>query len=29
MGLPLDEPEIAAHRYYSLTADQVRVAFEK
>jgi zinc protease len=29
MGLPLDEPEIAAHRYYSLTADQVRVAFAK
>jgi zinc protease len=29
MGLPLNEPEIAARRYYSLTADQVRIVFAK
>ena len=29
LGLPLDEPIRAAQRYYSLTADQVRAAFEK
>ncbi len=29
MGLPLNEPEVAAGRYYSLTADQVRAAFAK
>ena len=29
MGLPLDEPTRAAQRYYALTADQVRAAFEK
>ena len=29
IGLPLDEPSLAAHRYYSLTADQVRTAFAK
>ncbi len=29
MGLPLDEPSLAAHRYYALTADQVRTAFAK
>lgn len=29
MGLPLNEPELAAHRYFSLTADQVRLAFAK
>jgi zinc protease len=28
-GLPLDEPIQAAHRYYNLTADQVRAAFAK
>ena len=28
-GLPLDEPILAARRYYSITADQVRAAFEK
>ena len=29
MGLPLDEPVIAAHKYLALTADDVRKAFEK
>jgi zinc protease len=29
VGLPLDEPIRAAQRYYTLTAEQVRVAFEK
>jgi zinc protease len=29
VGLPLDEPIRAAQRYYALTADQVRAAFEK
>ena len=29
IGLPLDEPMRAAQRYYALTADQVRAAFEK
>jgi zinc protease len=29
IGLPLDEPIIAAKRYYELDADQVRVAFAK
>ena len=29
MGLPLDEPIRAAKRYYDLTADQVRAAFQK
>jgi zinc protease len=29
VGLPLDEPTRAAERYYALTADDVRVAFEK
>ena len=29
VGLPLDEPTRAAQRYYALTADQVRTAFEK
>ncbi|MGH9616675.1 MAG: M16 family metallopeptidase [Acidobacteriaceae bacterium] len=29
IGLPLDEPELAARRYFSLTADQVRAAFAK
>ncbi len=29
VGLPLDEPARAAQRYYSLSADQVRAAFEK
>jgi zinc protease len=28
-GLPLDEPIRAAQRYYAITADQVREAFEK
>jgi len=28
-NLPLDEPHRAAQRYYDLTADQVRAAFEK
>ncbi len=28
-GLPLDEPMRAAQRYYALTADEVRAAFEK
>ena len=29
VGLPLDEPIRAAQRYYAITADQVRAAFEK
>jgi len=29
MGLPLDEPIRAAQKYYSLTAAEVRAAFEK
>ena len=29
MGLPLDEPEVAAKLYFSMTADQVRAAFAK
>lgn len=29
LGLPLDEPTRAAQRYYALTADDVRAAFEK
>ncbi|MFY9728940.1 MAG: pitrilysin family protein [Bryobacteraceae bacterium] len=29
MGLPLDEPIRAAQRYYALSAEQVRAAFEK
>jgi zinc protease len=29
MGLPLDEPLRAAKQYFSMTADQVRAAFEK
>lgn len=29
IGLPLDEPTRSAQRYYALTADQVRAAFEK
>jgi zinc protease len=29
IGLPLDEPTIAAHHYVALTADQVRAAFRK
>jgi zinc protease len=29
MGLPLDEPVIAAHKYMALTADDVRKAFER
>jgi zinc protease len=29
IGLPLDEPILAAQRYYSLSADEVRAAFEK
>ncbi len=29
VGLPLDEPIRAAQRYYAITADQVRTAFEK
>ena len=29
VGLPLDEPIRAAQRYYSLSADEVRAAFEK
>lgn len=29
MGLPLNEPALAAQHYFSLTGDQVRVAFEK
>jgi zinc protease len=29
MGLPLDEPILAAQRYYELSADQVRAAFSR
>jgi zinc protease len=29
IGLPLDEPIRAAKEYFSMTADQVRAAFEK
>jgi zinc protease len=29
MGLPLDEPARAAQKYYAMTADQIRAAFEK
>jgi len=29
MGLPLDEPHRAAQKYYAMTADQIRTAFEK
>jgi zinc protease len=29
MGLPLDEPHRAAQKYYAMTADQIRSAFEK
>jgi zinc protease len=29
MGLPLDEPHRAAEKYYAMTADQIRSAFEK
>jgi zinc protease len=29
MGLPLDEPVLAAKRYYAMTAEEVRVAFAK
>jgi len=29
IGLPLDEPERAAKRFYDLTADDVRSAFAK
>jgi zinc protease len=29
IGLPLDEPEHAAHQYFQMTADQVRQAFAK
>jgi zinc protease len=29
LHLPLDEPARAAQRYYALTADDVRKAFEK
>jgi zinc protease len=29
LGLPLDEPVRAAQRYYALSADEVRAAFEK
>jgi zinc protease len=29
IGLPLDEPARAAQRYYALTADDIRAAFEK
>ncbi|HTX39612.1 MAG TPA: pitrilysin family protein [Bryobacteraceae bacterium] len=29
VGLPLDEAHLAAERYYAITADQVRAAFEK
>jgi zinc protease len=29
MGLPLDEPTRAAQKYYAITADQIRAAFEK
>ncbi len=29
VGLPLDEAHRAAERYYAITAEQVRAAFEK
>jgi zinc protease len=29
VGLPLDEPQVAARKYYSLTADEVRSAFQQ
>lgn len=29
MGLPLDEPIIAAKRYYALTAEEIKAAFER
>jgi zinc protease len=29
IGLPLDEPQNAAKRYFEMTADQVRAAFSK
>jgi zinc protease len=29
IGLPLDEPDRAAKRYYAITADEVRAAFGK
>jgi zinc protease len=29
IGLPLDEPSVAAHHYVDLTADKVKVAFAK
>jgi zinc protease len=29
MGLPLDEPQIASHKLYALTAAQVRAAFDR
>ncbi len=29
MGLPLDESVRAAQKYYAMTADQIRAAFEK
>ncbi len=29
IGLPLDEPSIAAHHYVELNADQVKAAFAK
>ncbi len=29
LGLPLDEPTRAAQRYYAITADEIRAAFEK
>ena len=29
MGLPLDEPIVAAKKYYALTADDVKAAFLK
>jgi zinc protease len=29
IGLPLDEPSIAAHHYVALNADQVKAAFAK
>ena len=28
VGLPLDEPKRAKHRYYALSADDVRAAFD-
>jgi zinc protease len=29
IGLPLNEPERAAQRYYALTADDIKAAFAK